>query len=149
MNATTLSAESDRENEAIAQIDAVIKGMIESWNRHDMVSYAAFFAENADFVNVLGMRQRGRAEIEARHVELHRTIFRNSALRLVEDSMRFVGSGVALAWIRWEMRGHERMAGWNLPETRAGIMTIVLVEEPDGWRISAAHNTDTVPLPIY
>ena len=57
-----------------AQIEAAIASLADAWNRHDGHAYAAAFAEDADFVNVLGQRQRGRAEITARHLELFRTI---------------------------------------------------------------------------
>ena len=56
-------------SDARSQIANVVDGLTESWNRHDMEAYAAQFAEDADFVNVIGMHWRGRAEIEARHVD--------------------------------------------------------------------------------
>jgi uncharacterized protein (TIGR02246 family) len=65
-------------------VRAVVSSLAESWNRHDMASFAAAFSENADFVNVIGMHWRGRQEIEAKHAITHRTIFRNSNLRIYE-----------------------------------------------------------------
>lgn len=48
----------------------------EAWNRHDAKAWSASFADDADFVNVLGMLFQGRAEIERRHAELFRSILR-------------------------------------------------------------------------
>ena len=40
--------------DAKAQIANVVAALADSWNRHDMVAYAAQFTEDADFVNVIG-----------------------------------------------------------------------------------------------
>jgi hypothetical protein len=80
---------------------------------------------------------------------VHRTIFRNSTLRDLDRSVRFLGPGVALAHIGWEMTGHESLPGWQMPETRRGVLTAVLVRENDRWRVTAVQNTDLVPLPIH
>jgi hypothetical protein len=47
------------------------------------------------------------------------------------------------------MTGHETPAveGWKLPAIRKGVLTAVLVADSDNWRITALHNTDTMPVP--
>ena len=147
MNSTTYLTERDQTTDAKAQVDVVISALTESWNRHDMAAYAAQFTEDADFVNVVGMHSRGRREIEAQHAHLHRTIFRNSNVRVLDEWVRCLKQDVALAHVRWEMTGHESLPGWHTPETRSGVLTAVLVQEGDGWRVTAFHNTDIVPLP--
>ena len=69
---------------AISEIEKVLAALPESWNRHDMVAYASYFTDNADFINILGMHWRGRAAIEAQHINIHKTIFRNSQLQALE-----------------------------------------------------------------
>ncbi len=130
-----------------SQIEKVLTALTESWNRHDMAAFGALFAEDADFVNVLGMHWHGRPEIEARHADVHRTIFRHSKLRTLEHSLRPLGPGVVLAHVRWEMTGHESLPGIPFAEVRQGMITGVLVEQEGRWRIAAFHNTDIVPLP--
>lgn len=93
--------------EAQAEIFLVVKALNDSWNTHDMAAYAAQFTEDADFVNVVGMHFRGRSAIEAVHVQIHRTIFRNSTLKTLDCSLRPLTPGLVLAHIRWEMRGDE------------------------------------------
>ena len=97
--------------DAKSQIANLIDVLSESWNRHDMATYAAQFTEDADFVNVIGMHWRGRPEIEARHADVHGTIFRNSTLRTFDNSLRLLGPGIVLAHIKWEMTGHESPQG--------------------------------------
>lgn len=129
-------------------IDTVVSAVVEAWNRHDMQAYAAQFTEDADFVNVIGMHFRGRPKIESVHVDLHRTIFKNSILRAVNTTVRSVNDQVALAHVAWEMTGAEGLPGWNVPELRKGMMSLVLVRTGDRWLITAAHNTDAVPLEL-
>jgi uncharacterized protein (TIGR02246 family) len=129
-------------------IETVISAVVEAWNRHDMKAYAAQFTEDADFVNVLGMHFRGRPQIEAVHVDLHRTIFRNSNLRAASTTVRPVNEQVALAHVAWEMTGADGLPGWNVPELRKGMMSLVLVRTGDRWLITAAQNTDAVPLDL-
>lgn len=129
-------------------IDTVVSAVVEAWNRHDMQAYSAQFTEDADFVNVVGMHFRGRPQIEAVHVDLHRTIFRNSFLRAVSATVRPVNDQVALAHVAWEMTGAEGLPGWNVPELRKGMMSLVLVRTGDRWLITAAQNTDAVPLEL-
>jgi len=54
-------------------IETVVSAVVDAWNRHGMKAYAAQFTEDADFVNVVGMHFRGRPQIEAVHIDLHRT----------------------------------------------------------------------------
>jgi uncharacterized protein (TIGR02246 family) len=129
-------------------IETVVTAVVGAWNRHDMKAYSALFTEDADFVNVVGMHFRGRPQIEAVHLDLHRTIFRNSNLRAVSTTVRSLNDQVALAHVAWEMTGAEGLPGWNVPELRKGMMSLVLVRTGDRWLITAAQNTDAVPLEL-
>ena len=133
--------------DAKAQVAKIVASLADSWNRHDMATYAAQFTDDADFVNVIGMHWHGRSEIEARHVDVHRTIFRNSTLRTLDYSLRFLSPGVVLAHINWEMSGHESPPGANFaPGVRHGVITGVFVEQEGRWLIAAFHNTDVVSV---
>lgn len=129
-------------------VETVVSAVVEAWNRHDMRAYSAQFTEDADFVNVVGMHFRGRPQIEAVHADLHRTIFRNSILRAASATVRPVNDQTALAHVAWEMTGAEGLPGWNVAELRKGVMSLVLVRTGDRWLITAAQNTDAVPLEL-
>src|SRR5580704_12222649 len=101
--------------DAKSQIANIIAALADSWNQHDMAIFAAQCTEDIDFVNAVGMHWRGRAEVEAHHVALHHTIFRNSTLRNLGYSLRRLTDGVVLAHIRWEMTGHESPPGSHFP----------------------------------
>jgi uncharacterized protein (TIGR02246 family) len=134
--------------EAQSEISLIIKALSDSWNSHDMAAYAAQFTEDADFVNVIGMHWKGRPEIEASHVQVHRTIFRNSKLKILDCSLRPLAPGVVLAHTRWEMTGHESPPGVRFSELRHGIISSVFVEREGRWLIAAFQNTDIVPMSL-
>jgi len=131
-----------------SDVKAVVADLAENWNRHDMKGFAALFAENADFVNVIGMHWHGRQEIEEKHAQTHRTIFRNSVLQIVEVTVRFLTPTIALAHARTELKGAESLREAVAPELRRALLTCVLMKDADHWLITAAHNTDMVPVPF-
>jgi uncharacterized protein (TIGR02246 family) len=134
---------------ATVQIAGLIDALRDSWNRHDMKAYAALFEEGADFVNVVGMHWNGRAEIEAVHIRLHETIFRNTSLSDVKSTIRLLTPEIALVHVAWEMHGAEGLENWQVPEVRHGHMSLVLIANPKaehGWLITALHNTEVVPV---
>lgn len=129
-------------------VKAVIGTLAESWNRHDMASFAAAFSRDADFVNVVGMHWRGQQEIEAKHATVHRTIFRNSNLEILDINVRFLTEDIALAHVWTQLQGAEALPGRNVPPIRRALMTCVLVKQAQQWMITAAHNTDVVPVTL-
>jgi len=129
-----------------AQIDAAIAELAETWNRHDGLAYAAVFADDADFVNVLGMRSHGRAEIAERHVHLLQTIMRKSVLHILHHSVRFLTETIALAHVKWEEEGHEAPPAWNFRKVRQGVLSLVFQKQSEGWKIAGAHNTDLIEM---
>ena len=135
--------------EAKSKIESVLAALHDSWNRRDMAAFASQFAQDADFVNVIGRHLRGRPAIAAQHVAIHKTIFRNSQLNTLDQKIRFLTPKVAVAHVDWQMTGHDmsQVKNWSLPEVPKGVLSAVLVAEGDAWRIASLHNTDTVSLP--
>ncbi len=132
------------------QDEAAIRGIVDqfaaSWNRHDPEALAALFADDADFVNVIGLWWRGRAEIAERMRGNHATIFRESRLTPDQTRVRFLRPDVALVHTTWELAGQRTRDGRAVPP-RTGIATFVLAKRDGTWSISAFHNTDVVPPP--
>ena len=119
-----------REDEQL--IEAVVERWGDAWNRHDMSLMAALVSDDADFVNVWGMRWHGRAEIEREHAERHRTQFRETVWTTRKASIQFLRPDVALVHLDWSMQ----------EPLRHGLFTWVMVKEPGRWSIRAAHNTN-------
>lgn len=124
--------------------ETLVDGFLRSWNSHDMKAFADLFTEDADFVNVAGMWWKGRPEIQARHEESHATRFRATSLASTHVSVRLPRADVAVIHFGWELTGQLDAEGKPVPPRR-GIMQMLAVKQADGWRITAAQNTNSVP----
>ncbi|MBZ9849367.1 SgcJ/EcaC family oxidoreductase [Mesorhizobium sp. CA14] len=116
----------------------------DAWNRHDIGDFAALFSEDANFVNVVGMWWKNRAEIEAAHRATHETMFRDSRLQGVVSPVVELSPGVASVHYRWTLTGASAPDG-SPAGTREGILLLVVKKEQSDWRIKVAQNTDIVP----
>jgi uncharacterized protein (TIGR02246 family) len=131
---------------AVAAAKAVAGTLVVDWNNHDMKSFAKLFAEDADFVNVIGMWWHGRPEIQKQHEALHATRMRNSNLVAAETAVRLLRPDVAVIHVRWQLTGDTGIDGVTLPPRR-GVLSFVTVRTGSKWLIASAQNTDVVPLP--
>jgi uncharacterized protein (TIGR02246 family) len=129
-----------------AAAKAVATAFIADWNRHEMKSFAGLFAEDADFVNVIGLWWHGRPEIQKEHDALHATRMKNSHLTATETTVRVLYPHVAVVHVRWQLTGDTGIDGVTLPP-RQGILSLVTFRSGSKWLIASAQNTDVVPLP--
>jgi uncharacterized protein (TIGR02246 family) len=126
-------------------IDRLVADMIAAWNSHDAAAFAAAFAEDAEFTNVFGMVQIGRAGIEGAHAPIFKTMFKDSRLTATETRLRMIRPDVAAVDVRWKMSGARDPMGNPWPE-RAGILNWVVTLHGDQWLIDVSHNMD-LPSP--
>jgi uncharacterized protein (TIGR02246 family) len=122
----------------------VAAAFVDAWNRHDMRAFGSLFAEDANFVNVVGMWWKNRAEIAGAHAATHETIFRNSRLDGKVAAVSHLRPGVASVHLTWDLVGQTTPDG-KPAGSRRGILLLVLTEEQEGWRIRVAQNTDIMP----
>ncbi len=122
-------------------IDRIVSGMTAAWNRRDVAAFGAAFAEDAEFTNVFGMMQSGRAEIEASHAPLFKTIFKDTELTATETRVRMIRPDIAAVDVRWKMSGARDPTGNPWPE-RAGILNWIVTRHGDQWLIDVSHNMD-------
>ena len=128
-------------SETIVEATRVMEKFADCWNRHDMEEFASLFALNAEFVNVVGLWWKGRAEIRKAHEFAHATFFKNSRLTMDEIEIRIVDEQVLIARCRWTLIGHVTPDGAPLPP-RTGILVNILVRAESGWSIIDSQNTD-------
>jgi uncharacterized protein (TIGR02246 family) len=145
---TTIAAEPPPPDRAaeVAAVQGVGAAFVDDWNRHDMNSFGGLFAEDAQFVNVIGLWWHSRAEIQKEHEALHATRMRTSHLVATESAVHILGPDVAVLLQRWQLTGDTGIDGATLP-MRRGVMTLVTVKAGGHWQIASAQNTDIVPLP--
>jgi uncharacterized protein (TIGR02246 family) len=129
---------------AMLRPEEIPTAFMEAWNRHDMGALAALFAEDAHFVNVIGTWWTSRAEIEAAHAATHATVFKNSRVSGVLAALTPLRPGAVALHVTWELEGQIEPGG-SRGGRRRGILLLVVTEEPEGWQIRVAQNTDIVP----
>ncbi len=121
-------------------VAAVIGAYVDTWNRHDVDGLAALFAEDADYVNVVGNWMRGRDGVFEEHELSHRTMFAASRLSVDEPVVRLLAPGVASAHTVSHLVGHRDPRGREAPPWTIHS-TAVLVERDGAWPIVTWQNS--------
>ena len=115
----------------------VLDQLTTAFNAHDADAFASLFAPDAWFINVLGHRFSGRAEIAEAHRFVFSTVLASSRMRCTDIASRTVTDDVALIEAVWESIED------GPSETRHGIMILVLRKGPGGeWAIAYCTNGD-------
>jgi len=108
-----------------------------AWNAADGTSFAEAFAEDADFIHILGGYYTGRAAIEAGHRMIFGTIYKGSTVRYSVEKIRFVLPDVAIVYLRQFLQFFEG----GVPSELAARPTIVAEKREGNWRIVNLQNT--------
>ncbi|WP_413105489.1 SgcJ/EcaC family oxidoreductase [Streptomyces sp. Inha503] len=119
-------------------VDELLAGMTRAWNAGDGAAWAAHFAEDADFVDVVGRVQRGRDVIATEHQKIFDTVYQGSRLAIRCLDSRQLADGILLVHTVSVLRvpGGPRAGEWHAIQTK-------IVR--DG-RILAFHNTGRTDL---
>ncbi len=115
-----------------------------AWAARDAGALAALFAEDADFVNVVGIWWEDRAAIERAHAYGLATFFAESRLSVGRVKTRRLAAEVAIVQARFRLTG-QRAPDGSTAGPRSTILTFVLARRGPGWLCVAAQNTDVVP----
>lgn len=122
------------------------KAWCEAWNDHDVRALADLLLPDADFVTVSGKWLHGKKEFFEHTKRLHDTQFKDSVHSVSRTEVRFLGSGLAVAHVRWGLKGDTDPDG-TPREPRTGIFTQVLRKKAGRWLILASQNTNDRILP--
>ncbi len=118
----------------------VLDAYVETWNRNDVVALAALFADDADYVNVVGNRMEGRDGVLREHEHSHRTMFAGSTLSIDEPEVRLLAPGVASAHAVSRLVGHRDPQGRPAPPWT--IRSTAVLREQDGrWSVVLWQNS--------
>ena len=110
--------------------------------------FADIYADDADFVNVIGMRWKGASQIAQMHVLLHESRMRQTTLASEDLTIRVLAPSVAVVHDTWVLTGDPGAPGWKVGERRRGILVHVLKLDGAGkWHIAVSQNTDIQDLP--
>ena len=120
-----------------AEVAPIVQALEDAWNAGDHERFAAPFAADADFVNIVGMHARGRDEIAAGHAHIFRTMYAGSRVEYRLKSARLLRPDVALAHV--DARLH--VPAGPVAGDVAALWSAVLVRDGGAWRIASFHNT--------
>ncbi|OXM48757.1 SgcJ/EcaC family oxidoreductase [Amycolatopsis alba] len=113
--------------------EELITALEHAWNAGDGEAWAANFAEDVDFVDVVGRIQRGRATIARESQKIFDTIYRGSTLKIRQLSSRPLGGGIDLVHTETVLS----IPAGHLAGEQRGVQTQLI---RDG-RVVAFHNT--------
>jgi uncharacterized protein (TIGR02246 family) len=132
-------------------IGRLLSEQVAAWNAGDARGWSANLAEDAAFINILGMRFDGRQAAERRHAALFESIFKGSHVEMTALRVRVLGDSAAVAETEMELRDFARLPPGILASSGEGIlrtrMTWVWMREGGRWRIVLAQNTAVAPAP--
>lgn len=124
-------------------IYALFEALLDDWGRGDGAAYGSRFTANADYVAFDGTHTRGREEISVSHQELFDRHLKGTRLVGEIESVKFIGSDVALV----HASGGTVMRGRTKPSPeRASIQTLVAVRCNGEWLLTAFHNSRVRPI---
>jgi uncharacterized protein (TIGR02246 family) len=133
----------NRDEGVESSVSRLAEQFVTIWNAHDMERLQDLYADDADFVNVIGMRWQGASEIARMHVVLHESRMRQTTLLSEAMTVRVLAPSVAVVHDTWVLTGDPGAPGWKVGEQRRGILVHVLKLDGAGkWHIAASQNTD-------
>ena len=123
--------------------EAVARAFFDRWNDGDADGISALFAEDADFVNVVGLWWRSRRAIRKAHDYGFRRIFQNAKVEITELAVRELSPDIHIVHTVSTLEGQ---SGADGAETglRVAVISMVTQRRASGFEIVSCQNTDRV-----
>lgn len=124
-----------------AAIRAALQGMTDAWNAHDMSKFVSYMTDDVEWVNVVGMWWKGKAQVYKAHARLHATMFKDRQLHNSETvALRGITPDVVIATSVVPADGFVDSTGKAYPPGRDAL-TEVFVRRDGRWLVTEGHNT--------
>jgi len=117
---------------------------VSAWHDRDGAAIGALFAEDADFVNVVGLWWRRRTDIARAHDYALKSFFADTRLDPRATTLRLLGESHAVVHCRFHLSGQRAPDGSRAGD-RQTVMSVVLERRGAGWLAVSAQNTDVQP----
>lgn len=133
-----------------ASIRGIVADLDSAWAHADADRWAAHYAPDADFINILGMLMPDRDAMRARHHDIFTGVFRGSRHAGTLRRLRFLDADVAIADVDVAVTGFAALPPGSRA-TEPGVlrtrMRHVLARTDGVWRIVTSQNTAILPRP--
>jgi uncharacterized protein (TIGR02246 family) len=115
----------------------------QAMDRQDWKAFADLFADDADWINVVGMFWHGKDNVVKAHAAYGPTVFRNGGFSYSDMVVREVTPDVAIVVVT-EHGVNEQVApdGVTKLPPGDGRISFVIVKRHGAWKITLGHNTD-------
>ena len=123
-----------KDEQALHEIVAKLEA---AWNAADSEVWAGFFAEDVDFIHILGVHYTGRTAVETGHRMIWDTIYKGSTVKYVVEKIRPAGSDGAVVFVLGEMTFFDN--GVERHIKARPTMTLQRIDE--SWQIAVFQNT--------
>ena len=120
-----------------AAAERLADSLVAAWNAADAAAWAAHFADDADFIHVLGGHGAGRTGIGAAHRRLFDTIYRGSRLSLGVEGIRHLEADLAIVRL-YQTLDYRAPDG---PTRLTGRPSLVAQRRGGAWQILFFQNT--------
>jgi uncharacterized protein (TIGR02246 family) len=124
-----------------AEIHAALDGMQAAWNHHDMTAFVSYMTDDVEWVNVVGMWWKGKAQVFKAHDRMHKTTFKDRQLhdaQVVE--LRMIAPEVVIATSIIPADSYTSADGHVTPANR-NVLTETFVHRDGKWLVAEGHNT--------
>lgn len=121
--------------------EAIPEFFFNGWNEKNADRLSALFEDDADFVNVTGIWWHTRKQIRKAHDYSFQRFFKHAIGEVLETKVKYLSDTIATVHARWKMSGQLAPDG-SIAGDRTGIFLFVAHLTPQGWKCSAAQNTD-------
>ncbi|WP_050929539.1 SgcJ/EcaC family oxidoreductase [Aestuariivita boseongensis] len=128
----------------VASPEGFPQAFTDAWMARDGAALAGLFAEDADFINVVGIWWEDRAAIARAHSYALESFFAKTRLVPGRVKTRMLGQDAAVVQCRFRLSGQIAPDG-SEAGARSTIITFVLERVEAGWQAVSAQNTDIVP----
>jgi uncharacterized protein (TIGR02246 family) len=118
-----------------------------AWNDRDPDALGSLFDEDAEFVNVAGLRWHGRESIRKAHAYGLERIGHTSVLAIDEIKVKLLSPGIAVVHARMTLSGEAPADTVRQPGPRTTIVSFVVHRIVDRWQCASAHSTEVIPHP--
>jgi uncharacterized protein (TIGR02246 family) len=116
----------------------------DAWNDNDAAAIGDLFAEDAEFVNVVGLWWHDRERIQRAHSIAFESYFADAEASVSRQRVRCLTDDVAVVHWKWRMSGQVSPDG-EAADDRSGIFVMVVQRLDDEWKVVTAQNTDIIP----
>jgi uncharacterized protein (TIGR02246 family) len=143
--ATAAWSEPQAHADEAAEVRHIVDEIVASWNTADAERMYRLATDDIEWVNIMGMYWRGKAQVQAAHHAILTTRYKGVGEALEEiESVRPVGADAVLAVVRKRIDAFTAPDGAAIPSTQ-NRLTLVFRRTPDGLRLAHGANVEVNP----